>query len=33
MALKQLDDFLKQARLDPNLAKQLSKPLYLEEFI
>ena len=33
MALKQLDDFLKQARLDPNLAKQLSKPLDLEEFI
>ncbi|MDA0290402.1 MAG: Nif11-like leader peptide family RiPP precursor [Cyanobacteria bacterium] len=33
MALKQLDDFLKQARLDPNLTQQLSKPLDLEEFI
>lgn len=33
MALNQLDDFLKQARLDPNLAQQLSKPLDLEEFL
>lgn len=33
MALNQLDDFLKQARLDPNLAQQLSKPPDLEEFL
>ena len=33
MALHQLDQFLQQARLDPNLAKQLEQPMDLEAFL
>ena len=33
MALHQLDQFLQQARLDPNLAEQLKQPMDLEAFL
>ena len=33
MALHQLDQFLQQARLDPNLAEQLNQPMDLEAFL
>lgn len=33
MSLEQLDDFLGNARKDPNLANQLANPLDLETFL
>ena len=33
MALHHLDQFLQQARLDPNLAEQLKQPMDLEAFL
>jgi len=33
VALHQLDQFLQQARLDPNLAEQLNQPMDLEAFL
>jgi len=33
VALHHLDQFLQQARLDPNLAEQLNQPMDLEAFL
>ena len=33
MALHHLDQFLQQARLDPNLAEQLKQPMDVEDFL